>query len=243
MKKITVLFACLFAVCVLFAGCGQQGQSQQESLEPMGEPFDFSMYDETLDQVEKVLALPADAEIPDGMEGIFEFGQIYGEEAEKLLGYQYDDLNKDGTPELLVGVSLNDENSCVQNQIYLVYTVKQEEPVQILSGYGRSSYSLLTDGHLAYFGSEGASYSIFGEYALNEENQWDCTDYYFTHEVDGDFGNIGVFHNTTGNFDVVSSDALSITLDEFFELEEELAMRAIPLFDYNSFSDFQYIEK
>lgn len=239
MKKFTVLLSCLLMVCVLLAGCVKQEQAQKET----AEPFDFTIYDKALNRVEQVLALSQDAEIPEGMEGIYEFGQIYGEEAENLLGYQYEDLNQDGTPELLVGVSLEEGDVFLQNQIYLVYTAKEGEPVQILSARGRNMYSLLTDGHLAYFGSEGAAYSIFGEYALNEENQWDCTDYYFTHEVDGDFENIGVFHNTTGNFDVASSNALSITLDEFYELEEELTLRILPLSDYIPLSDFQYMEK
>jgi len=240
MKKLLLIGLLIF--CLFPAGCTNQNQTQPQSPEPVGEPFDFTVYDQTLNQVKQVLTLPADADIPEGLEGIREFGGIYEDEAVKLLCYQYEDLNQDGICELLVGVNLEGTDSYTQNQIYLIYTLADGEPVQIVTGYGRNMYSLLADGHLAYFGSGGAAYSIFGKYSLNEENQLACIDYYFTHEVDGDFANIGVFHNNTGNFDVASSEALTLTLDEFFTLEEELASKTIPLSDYIPLSDFQYVE-
>ena len=154
---------------------------------------------------------------------------ITRDEAFDLLGYKYQDLNADNIPELLIGVSMNEPGSYLRNQIYLVYTVVDGTPQRILSSSARSSYSLLSDGTFAYFGSAGAAYSIFGEFALTQDNVLDCTNFYFTHEVNGDFENIGVYYNSTGNFDVVSSDLTELDLDEFWELEEELLLRTLPL--------------
>ena len=226
MKKITVLAVCFMMLIAALTGCGNK-------------TFDVSVYDNVLNEVKRTLALSEEAVAPEGMEGIFEFGQIYGDEALDLLGYKYQDVNGDNIPELLIGVSLNDAYPGVRNQIYLLYAVADGKPQQILSSSARSSYSMLSDGTFAYFSSAGAAYSIFGEFALTKENALDCTNYYFTHEVDGDFENIGVYHNSTGNFDVVSSNLTELSLEEFAELEEELLLRILPLEGITPLRDFQ----
>lgn len=226
MKKITVLAVCFMMLIAALTGCGNK-------------TFDLSVYDDVLNEVKRTLALSEEAVAPEGMEGIFEFGQIYGDEALDLLGYKYQDVNGDNVPELLIGVSLEGLDFGVKNQIYLAYTVVNGSPEQFLYTTGRSSYSMLSDGTFAYFGSAGAVYSIFGEFALTKENALDCTNYYFTHEVDGDFENIGVYHNSTGNFDVVSSNLTELSLEEFAELEEELLLRILPLEGITPLRDFQ----
>ncbi len=226
MKKITVLVACFIILIAALTGCGNK-------------TFDVSVYDDVLTEVKRTLSLSEEAVAPEGMEGIFELGSVYGDEALDLLGYKYQDLNADNIPELLIGVSLDGADFSVRNQIYLVYTVINGTPEQILYTAGRSSYSLLSDGTFAYFGSAGAAYSIFGEFTLTKENTLDCTNYYFTHEVDGDFENIGVYHNSTGNFDVVSSNLTELSLEEFGELEEELLLRILPLEGVTPLRDFQ----
>lgn len=229
MKKIRVLFICAVYLCVMLTGCaGNRNQA-----------FDKSVYDTVLKEVKTVLSLPEEVTVPEGMEGIYEFSTIYGEQAQDLLGYQYQDLNGDNILELLIGVSLNEADSNIRNQIYLAYTVVNGNPEQILFSSPRSSYSLLSDGTFAYFASAGAAYSIFGEFTLTPENTLDCTDYYFTHEIDGDFENIGVYHNSTGNFGVPSSNLTSMTVDDFRDLEEELLLRTLPLEDVTPLSSVQ----
>ena len=226
MKKL--LLVCVLLICVVLAGCATK--------EPA---FSISVYDEVLTQVKEVLALPEDAIIPEGMEGIREFGSVYGDEALNLLCYKYQDVNNDGIPELLIGFSMNEPNQYIGNQIYLAYTVLDGNPEQFLYATAKNSYSLLSDGTFANFGSDGAAYSFFGEFRLSEANGLDFTDYYFTHEIDGDFENIGVYYNSTGNFDVASSNLTDLTLSDFNELQEELILGILPLEDPIPFSDLK----
>lgn len=234
MKKFAAVLSCLVACCLVFSGCLKQQKEEYPAI-------DFSVYNTVLKEVKEVLKLPGDAQAPEGMEGIYELAQVLGENAEKELCYQYEDLNQDHIPELLLGVTNGGDTSFVQNQIYLIYTMENNQPLQILSGNSKNMYALLSDGHLATFASAGAAYSIFGEFYLEDDYQLHCKDFYFTHEVDGDFENIGVFYNSTGNFDVVSSNLQDISLQEFEELQVELALRTLPLFDYIPIADFQDI--
>ena len=217
---------CFVIICAALAGCA-------------GKRFDVSVYDEVLNQVKQTLSLSEEVMAPEGMEGIRELGSVYGDEALKMLCYKYQDLNQDSIPELLIGVSANTSDSHIRNHIYLAYTVVDGTPEQFLYTAGKNSYSLLSDGTFAYFGSAGAMYSIFGEFGLSKANGLDCTDYYFTHEIDGDLENIGVYHNSTGNFDVVSSNLTDMTLSDFNDLQEELALRTPPLEDTTPFSDLK----
>lgn len=221
MKKLAVILLCVVMLSSVLSGCNKG--------------FDVSVYDSVLTEVKDTLFLSEELMAPEGMDGIRELGAIYKEEALEMLGYRYQDLNGDNAPELVIGVS-PENGGYLRNQIYLVYSVINETPEQILFSTARSSYSMLTDGTFAYFGSAGAIYSICGEFTLTQENVLDCTEYYFTHEIDNDFENIGVYHNSTGNFDVVSSNLTDMTLDDFNDISEELALRILPLEEMTPFS-------
>ena len=223
MKKIPGILLCFVLMLGVLCGCGeaQPGTS--------GVPYEDKVYDEVIAYVKEVLTLPADATMPDGMEGIFEFGQIYGDEALDLMCYQYRDVNEDLVPELLIGVSMNEPGSYLRNQIYQVYTVVDTEPVCVISGSYRSSYSLLTNDNFGYFASDSAIHSILGEYSLEENGVVDCVSYYFTHETEENPEEIAVYYNTSGFFVPDLSEKTDLKLGGFETISEEMALRTLPL--------------
>lgn len=234
MKKLRVLGICLLMVSVLLAGCAQsQPSSESADTKPA---FDIAVYDEILAEVKAVLSLSDEDVTPDGMDGIRELGAIYGEQALDLLCYQYRDVNDDGIDELLIGVSLDGNDGYLRNQIYLVYTVVNREPIRVLSGSYRSSYSLLSNNHFGHYGSAGAAYSIFGEFALAENGMLDCVCFYFTHETEENPEEIAVYYNTNGVFGTDLSEKTDLTLSDFEDLAEEMTLKTLPLEDTVAFS-------
>lgn len=256
MKKMRVLLACLMAFVMLLTACSKgstdskdakkstaknpkttakaestPAATQVDPAAPQGEvalDYDVSVYDDVIAQVKNVLALPAEESVPEHMEAIREIGLVYEAEAESLLCYQYKDVNQDQVPELLIGLSAAGEENYLQNTICCVYTLVDGAPACVLYGHPRSSYSLLSDGHFANFGSDG-EYIFFGEFYLSSENQILCKDYYFTYESQGNAETFSVFHNAIGNPDVASADVMNMTEDEFYELQEEMVIRVLPL--------------
>ncbi|MBE7019184.1 MAG: hypothetical protein E7413_04845 [Ruminococcaceae bacterium] len=266
MKKMRVFLVCMMALVMLLTACSKgttdsedakksteknpkstakaeptPAETQVDPAAQQGEvalDYDVSVYDEVIAEVKNVLALPAEEAAPEHMDAIREIGLVYEEEAETMLCYQYKDVNQDQVPELLIGLSAAGEDNYLQNSICCVYTVVEGAPNCVLYGHPRSSYSLLSDGHFANFGSDG-EYIFFGEFYLSAENQILCKDYYFTYESQGNAETISVYQNATGNPDAASSNVLDMTQDEFYELEEELALRTLPLTDATTFIEFE----
>ena len=140
-------------------------------------------------------------------------------------GYMIRDISGDGIPELLIGSTAGEEyDVAAGTMIYALFTIADNQVYQTLEGFYRSAYCLLEDGSILHQGSGGAIYHIFGLYDLTKDGTaLICRDYWFTHEKDGNFEDIRCWHNTTGEMDPDVSEELSVTLDEFWEMEEALA--------------------
>ena len=161
------------------------------------------------------------------------------EEVAVQVGYAMEDISGDGIPELLMSfIHEETEEGFFGRDIFAVYHYGDGTPQQVIDGGGRNAYYLMENGDIFNSGSAGAAYSIFGTYALSEDGaELICKDYYFTHEVDGDFANIGCFHNTTAEWDVAASEKMDVTLDEFWQMELDL-MEQVALVEVQPFTDY-----
>jgi len=164
-----------------------------------------------------------ETDYPDYCMGMVEAANIDPDSIKGNSGYLIEDISGDRIPELLIG-------SADGSMIYAMFTLKDNEPQLIFDGTYRNAYTLLGDGTILNSGSAGAAYSIFGIYKLTEDgSELECQGYWFTHEKDGNFEDIRCWYNTVGEMDVSMSEELDMTLDEFWEKEEELiSQKRIP---------------
>ena len=77
----------------------------------------------------------------------------------ETVGYAVDDLNDDGTPELIIGTTSGDE--FYGKLVFVLYTVgKDGEPVQLFSSIERDRYYYAGGIRFAKIGSSGADSSF-----------------------------------------------------------------------------------
>ncbi|MBQ3105198.1 MAG: hypothetical protein IJC59_04960 [Lachnospiraceae bacterium] len=150
-----------------------------------------------------------------------------------VVGYAIEDFSGDGIPELVIG------DAVYRNKIYTMFTCTDGEPRCILESYHRSRYSWMGGNEFFYEGSGGAIYTIFAHYTLSPDGRtFLCQEYYFSHETDETFEEIGFYHNTFGEMELGASTRLS-SEDEFRQLGEELSgkiqqIELIPFSEYKS---------
>ena len=150
-----------------------------------------------------------------------------------IVGYAIEDFSGDGIPELVIG------DAVYGGTIYTMYTCTDGKPHCILESYYRSRYSWMGGNEFFYEGSGGAIYSIFAHYTLSSDGKMlICQDYYFSHETDATFEEIGFYHNSSGEMDPAVSTMLS-SEEEFWMLQEELSdkvqeIELIPFSEYMS---------
>lgn len=144
-------------------------------------------------------------------------------EALDMVGYTIMDVSGDGIPELLIG-SVGDDFSSV---IYALYTCRNGVlPVLNFTSMYRNGYTMIGEGRFLYFGSNGAIYSIFGDYEiLPDGTSLICRDFYFTYEKDPDLMEIGFYHNTSGVYNKDDSEELKISDEQFSEIFNSLKNR------------------
>lgn len=147
---------------------------------------------------------------------IFEI-TTYNKPAEEHCGYMYHDINGDGRQELIICSSDKEDGN-----VFAVYTCNDGEITQIVDGWSRNRYSITTDGHILNSGSNGAAYSSFGVYRINDScDNIECVDYYFTDSINGSDTEYGTYHNTSGKWDINDSELIKNSTDGFFELGSE----------------------
>lgn len=148
-----------------------------------------------------------------------------------IVGYAIEDFSGDGIPELIIG------DTVYGGMIYTLYACADGEPRCILESYYRSRYSWMGGNEFFYEGSGGAIYNIFAHYTISlDGGELLCQDYYFSHETDETFEEIGFYHNSSGDMDPAVSTMLS-SEEEFWMLQEELSgkvqeIELIPFSEY-----------
>lgn len=225
----------IFLLVVMTAGCGGETEppADGEQLAEMSEAEMTEAYRELLDGTYALLTAAANADLdyPDGLTGIDEFVHTSAAEmstAERLesVGYRFEDLSGDGSPELLLMEILTEHSgaSAVGSRLFAVYTLADGKPQCSLESLYRNSYELTAEGTLFNQASAGAMYSIFAEEKLTEDGTaLECVQYLFTYEKDESFSEIGYYRNNSGDFDKELSEEISE--DEYYQALEELEGR------------------
>ncbi|MBR1472523.1 MAG: hypothetical protein IJ600_12900, partial [Lachnospiraceae bacterium] len=219
-------------------GNKEEGNKEQENNTPAGTETDSSAPAEDHEQV----YAPVFSEMEDIFANGYDYDQDYvylptglmealmyrgTEEVQQSVGYLLRDINGDDIPELLIGENAADsmgEGECAV--VYGGYSIAEGAPCCFLDGYARSSYQWMGDGSFYYFGSGGASNSLFGECSLGADGKelvW--KDFYFSEERNG---KPVYFHNTTGETDMQKSEELKISDEEFWGKMEGYRTQTLP---------------
>lgn len=232
MKKRLLIF--LLLLCVLLSACGKTKFNKPDNAADKTDTetkVDYALkYEDVLAKTyEFIKNIDSKVGPDDGMAGIWDAALALEDEALNEIGYTFKDLNGDDVSELLIGSFNNADDAFVNNEIYMIYTLKNDTPEFLLEGMSRNMYSLKDDGSFFNMGSNGAAYSIIGTYHISKDNEVVCDDYYFTYPDDNDPSIIEIYHNNTGVYVRDDSEKLDITLDDFWTLQEDAAKGTVKL--------------
>ena len=192
------------------------------------------------DVIAHLYAIAASEEEFEGAPGDYGVYEVAIYDGLDHLGYTFQDLNGDDVPELLIG-EIYDPDDKVGQRIIDIFTCASMKPQLVEEGGMRDRYYLLNDGKTIYNeGSSGAAYSIFAILrlpSLGQELVWE--DFYFTYErEEGNYEDIGYYHNTTGIYDKSMAEEMDITDEAFWDLMSEYADQ-IQEIDFYSFADWK----
>ena len=220
-KRVLAILLCIAAVSILPA-CNDQKDNE--------EPFDCkTAYNNTLDDLYKLISSPAGEEmVYDGMYGVYEAAQALGDAAADTIGYVYNDMDKDGREELLIGNFEGTGSPDVKNEIYAAFTHDGDTLEPLFEKQKRNTFALTDTGTFYFHGSDGDKYHIVAEYELTEEGMI-CKNFYFTYPIDGDGNNMGYYHNTTGIWNSEGSEKIDMTFEELEAIRKDLAARTVPV--------------
>jgi len=224
MKKSILIFVLIFVFGVV-SGCEKtEVKTKQTNTDTASEYI--TEYEDVLANVYAFIE-NIDNEIgpAEGFDGIWEAAIVLGDEALNEIGYVLKDITGDNIPELLIGVFEKADDAYTNNEIYLLYTLREGSPEIVLYGWNRNAYALKDDNSFFYQGSSGAAQSAFGKYHVSKDGETVCDDFYFTYPNDDNPEKIEIYHNTTGVFYHEGAEKVNMTLDEFWELEEEMSKR------------------
>lgn len=220
-KRVLAILLCIAAVSIL-AACNDQKDNE--------EPFDCkTAYNNTLDDLYKLISSPASEEmVYDGMYGVYEAAQELGDAAADTIGYVFNDMDKDGREELLIGNFEGTGSPDVKNEIYAAFTHDGDTLEPLFEKQKRNTFALTDTGTFYFHGSDGNKYHIVAEYELTEEGMI-CKNFYFTYPIDGDGNNMGYYHNTTGIWNSEGSEKIDMTFEELEAIRKDLAARTVPV--------------
>ena len=161
--------------------------------------------------------------LEEGMEGVAQIAMQGGVDMLERIGYKIEDINADGTPELLV-CKINEGTT--GTVVLCAYTVVDNQLSLLVESTAVSNFYFLEDGTL-YF--EGANYesgnvtaqTVFGVYRLEEDGSAACVDYYFS--VLDENQKVSFFHNQDGVLDPAASETFEGDESVFLQVKEGLA--------------------
>lgn len=94
---------------------------------------------------------------------IYWYGAYYG--ASMRLGYLMEDLDGNGTEELIFGQN-DDPDSAWNGVIYNLFTIEDGEVIRVFNGGERATYHLCENGMIAHEGADGAFRSVYAYYSF-----------------------------------------------------------------------------
>ena len=194
-------------------------------------------YDDLLNKVYDLMANDPEALLnEEGLGGIYDLIRDKSiDVASSIIGYKVEDISGDGIPELMLGYVPNGKDGVGKGSMVIsLFTQVDGNTKLMFEGYYKNRYDWLGDGRFYYYGSGGAIYSMFGTYEL-VGTELKCEDYYFTHEKDDSYEEIGYYHNTSGEWEVDVSEELSE--DDFWSMESELS-QGIREMEWNTFAGY-----
>lgn len=189
---------------------------------------DATVYEQLLDRFAVLVSYPdEDYDAAEGETGVLEAARAMGgKDAPENIGYAIEDFSGDGIPELFIGGIEENGTVCRGTQIYAAYTISDGAPQLIFEGWYRNSYQYMGEGGFFNEGSSSAASSGFGTFRLQQDAMsLSCEDFYFTDWMDENFSEIGVWHNTSGEWDKSVSEQLDMTQEDFCQLEEEMRIK------------------
>lgn len=209
-----------------------------EKTEVNKKEVDISVYKKVLDEWCRACDGGYEAFDFDELSGLGELinGYTEPEVIYEYVGYVIYDINKDGSPELLL-TALPEYGGEVDNA-YAAYGIDSKGEVSnLFYGWARNRYPIMANGKIANLGSGGAAYSVLAVYNIDSDNaKLEVEDYYFTYPKDET--TIGVYHNTTEEYDVEASEDVTYSADFdnlWYKVENETrSFKAIPLKEYKN---------
>lgn len=220
MKRYATFFLSILLLAALTA-CGSGSSPSGKDAPPVRTPMGTKGTEQTSDLeqaysdlVERFRTLVSDPFGQDSDEpgemGVLETARGMGDDAPYEMGYLIEDLSGDGIPELAVGGLRGMTNA--------LYTLVDGKPELVFEGWYRSSYVYLGDGRFYYYGSNSAAESGQGVFALTKDGtRLECESFLFT-GLNSD-GDVVVYSNETGSWDIAESEKSDMTAEEFWALD------------------------
>ena len=135
----------------------QEEPEEEPQEEPEEEPEDayMALYEEVLDMYRSKVTNGASADEARFCRSLTGVAEVFTIAPPSLseVGYSLVDLNQDGTPELIVSVFRDDDTDfCWSSMIDDLYTISNNEVVQVISSGERYRYTLAADHTINYLG-------------------------------------------------------------------------------------------